>query len=269
MKRALIAFFFAGFFASQSLSGAELTAGAYGEGLKSSFTYFYQGAYLQFATKNNLYVAAAAAPALWYSFEEDKRLTFHAMTKKIPKYMQISSDLAPVFSFPIIPVAFFTYGLKKDDQVAVQFAKETFATMYLALVESAALSVIDIHERPKKDKLSQWETNFRGDSSFPSGHVVPYVALTLKTLQFYGPYYAAIPGALFVATSLQRVRDGKHYLSDVVGGFFLTVFASEGVREAAKNDSTSTAYRSLFSNKYKVGYIEHEGVIGPAVSFDW
>lgn len=269
MKRSLFTFLFLSLASIHSLKAAELTTAGYLDGLKSSFTYFYQGAYLQFTAENNLYVAAAAAPSLWYSFEEDKRITYHQMTKKIPKYMQISSDLAPVLSFPIIPVAFFTYGLKKDDAVAVQFAKETFATMYLALVESAALSVIDIHERPKKDKLSQWETNFRGDSSFPSGHVVPYVALTLKTLQFYGPYYAIAPGALFLATSIQRVRDGKHYLSDVVGGFFLTVFASEGVRKAAQNDNTTSTYKSLFNNNYRIGYIQHQGVIGPAVNFDW
>lgn len=269
MKRALFFSFLLSSLATHSLWAADLTAGAYGEGLKSSLTYLYRGSYLQFKAKNNLYVAAAAAPTLWYSFEEDKRLTFHSMTKSVPKYMQISSDLAPVISFPIIPLAFFTYGLKKDDSTAMQFAKETFATMYLALIESAALSVIDIHERPKKDKLSKWETNFRGDSSFPSGHVIPYAALTLKTLQFYGPYYAAVPGALFLATSLQRVRDGKHYFSDVVGGFFLTAFASEGVREAAKSDHTSSVYRSLFENNFTIGYIEHEGVIGPAVRLEW
>lgn len=269
MKFSFISFLISALVAVTPLRAEELTGPAYWDGLKTSFTYLYQGSYLQFTAKNNLYVAAAAAPALWYSFEEDKRITFHEMTKKIPKYMQISSDLAPVLSFPIIPVAFFTYGLKKDDSVALEFAKETFATMYLALVESAALSVIDIHERPKKDKLSKWETNFRGDSSFPSGHVVPYAALTLKTLQFYGPYYAMAPGALFLATSIQRVRDGKHYLSDVVGGFFLTVFASEGVRAAAGGNNATTAYKTLFNSNYRVGYISHEGVIGPAVNFDW
>ncbi len=266
MKRALLVFVFVLF--SKNLSAAELSGETYWEGLKSSVSLFYQGSYMQFTAKNNLYYAGAALPALWYSFEEDKRITRHQMKKHIPKYMQISSDLAPVLSFPIIPITAFSLGAKYDNPKAMQFAKETFATMYLALVESAALSLIDVHERPKKDKLSQWETNFRGDSSFPSGHVVPYAALALKTLQFYGPYWAALPSAVFLVTSIQRVRDGKHYLSDVVGGFFLTAFASEGVRKAGKYQDADVAYRSIFDS-YRIGYTSYEGVVGPMVSFDW
>mgnify|MGYP005685115783 FL=1 len=266
MKRALYVLLFLLF--SKNLSAADLTAETYWEGLKSSVTLLYQGSYMQFTAENNLYYAGAAVPALWYSFEEDKRITHHQMKKRIPKYMQVSSDLAPVLSFPIIPITVFSLGAKYDNPKAVQFAKETFATMYLALAESAALSVIDVHERPKKDKLSKWETNFRGKSSFPSGHVVPYAALTLKTLQFYGPYWAAVPGALFVATSFQRIKDGKHYLSDVVGGFFLTAFAAEGVRKAGKYQDTDTAYKSIFDT-YRIGYTAYEGVVGPMISFDW
>lgn len=224
---------------------------------------------MQFTAGNNLYIAAAAAPSLWYSFEEDKRITANARTKKIPKYMQISSDLAPALSFPLIPLAFFTYGSKTDNDRAVQFAKETFATMYLTLVESAALSVINIHERPDSGKLSKWETNFRGKSSFPSGHVVPYATFAIKTFQFYGPVAAIAPTALFLATSIQRVRDGKHYVSDVVGGFFLTAFASEGVRKAANYQGNNVVYRSLFEHNFRIGYAEHAGAIGPRLTFDW
>lgn len=268
MKRVLI-ILFASLFFNKSLSAADLTAETSWEGLKSSLTFLYQGSYMQFTAKNNLYVAAAAAPSLWYSFEEDKRLTNHARTKKIPKYMQISSDLAPVLSFPLIPIAFFSYGVKTDNDRAVQFAKESFATMYLALLESAAFSAVHIHERPDSGKLSKWETNFRGKSSFPSGHVVPYATFAIKTFQFYGPYYAIIPSALFLATSVQRVRDGKHYLSDVVGGFFLTAFASEGVRKAANYQGNNVVFRTLLNHNVNVGYTAYQGAIGPRLTFDW
>lgn len=268
MKRILIISLLSLFF-SKNISAAELDTQTAWDGLKSSLTYFYQGSYLQFTEKNNAYIAAAAVPSLWYSFEEDKRITNNARTKSIPKYMQITSDLAPVLSFPIIPIAFFSYGVKHDNEKAVQFAKESFATMYLALVESAALSAVNIHERPDSKKLSKWETNFRGKSSFPSGHVVPYATFAIKTFQFYGPYYAIIPSALFVATSVQRIRDGKHYLSDVVGGFFLTAFASEGVRKAANYSGNNVVYRSLFEHNFRVGYTAYEGAIGPQITMDW
>jgi membrane-associated phospholipid phosphatase len=256
---------------STTLSSAELTGNAYWEGLKSSVTLLYLGSYEQFRAENNLYYAAAAVPSMVFSFREDDRLTNHARTKKISKTMQIASDLAPALSFPVIPLAFLTYGIKKDDNRATEFAKEFFATMYLALLESAAFSVIDIHERPDNDKskLSKWETNFRGSSSFPSGHVIPYAALAFKTFQFYGPLYAAAPAALFVMTSIQRVRDGKHYFSDVVGAFFLTAFASEGVKKAGGFTENHPTYKFIFERNLQVGYIEHRGAVGPRISFNW
>jgi undecaprenyl-diphosphatase len=113
MKRAVLVTLF--FLFSKNLSAAELTTETYWEGLKSSVTLLYQGSYMQFTAKNNLYYAGAAIPALWYSFEEDKRITSNAMRKRIPKYMQISSDLAPVLSFPIIPIAVFSLGSKYDN----------------------------------------------------------------------------------------------------------------------------------------------------------
>lgn len=265
----MLIFSLASLFFTQTISAAELTPQTSWEGLKSSLTYFYQGSYRQLTAENNLYVAAAAAPSLWYSFKEDKRLTNHARTKKIPKSMQVSSDLAPVLSLPLIPIAFFSYGVKTDNDRAVQFAKESFATMYLALLESAALSAIPIHERPDTAKLSKWETNFRGKSSFPSGHVIPYATFAIKTFQFYGPYYAVIPSALFLATSIQRVRDGKHYVSDVVGGFFLTAFASEGVRKAANYQGNNIVYRALSKHNVSIGYASYQSAIGPRLSFDW
>lgn len=260
--------FFLTFFSIQTFAG-ELTSQSYLDGFKTGFQYMYQGAYQQFTEKNNLFIAAVAAPALYLSFEEDKRISNHAMTKKIHKYMSVPSDLAPVLSFPLIPLAFYTYGVKKDSDLALQFATESFATLYIALLESAALSALPIHDRPRESSLSGWETKFRQRSSFPSGHVIPYATFTFKAFQFFGPYYALLPGALFVATSMQRIRDGKHYLSDVVGSFFITAFASEGVRRAGHYSGNHPAYKAIFEHDLRIGYLEYRGVIGPRISFDW
>lgn len=246
---------------------AELNAEVYWSGLKTSFGLLARGSYLQFQERNNLYYAAAAAPALWYSFDQDKRISNNARTKSIPKIMELTSDLAPVLGLPLISFATFTYGVKYDDQKMVHFAQEYFGAMYLAFVESAAISLINIHERPSTEKLAKIETSLRGKSSFPSGHVIPYATLAFKTFQFYGPYAAIAPGALLMLTSIQRVRDGKHYLSDVVGGFFLSAFASEGVRRAGEYNGNHPAYKKLFENNVAIGVIEHDGVIGPKISF--
>ncbi len=252
----------------KSFSG-EITSQSYIDGFNTGFKYFYQGAYMQFTAENNAYIAAAAVPTLWYSFEEDKRITNHAMTKKVHNYMQISSDITPFLSMPILTFGFYTYGVKKDNSRAMQFATETFATLYLSLIESAALSFIDVHERPREDGLSGWETKFRQKSSFPSGHVIPYITFALKAYQFYGPYYAILPAALFVTSSMQRVRDGKHYFSDIVGAVFVTAFASEGVRKAGGYTDNHPAFKAIFERDFQVGYTVYQGAVGPRITFNW
>lgn len=266
MKNGLVLFLL--IISMQSTAG-ELTTKSYLDGLKTSFQYFYQGAYLQFTEKNNAAVTVVAVPSLWYAFEEDKRITNQQMTKKIHNYMKTASDLAPFLSMPILTSGFYSYGVLKDNTRAVQFATETFATLYLALIESSALSLIQIHERPRMSELSGWEKNFRSKSSFPSGHVIPYIAVAFKTYQFYGPYYAILPSALYVATAFQRMRSGRHYFSDVVGSIFLTAFAAEGVRKAGGFSENHPSFKRLFERDIQLGYISYMGTVGPKISFTW
>lgn len=254
---------------TKNLNAEILTFDTYWEGLKDGVSLMGKGSVDQFKEKNNLYIAVAAVPSLWWSFENDDRINENQKSKEISKFMQISSDLSPALSFPLIPYAFFTYGKVYDDVHSVQFAKEYFAALYLALVESAAISLIPVHERPNTENLSKLETAFRGDSSFPSGHVVPYATLAFKTFQFYGPLPALAPLALFVGTSYQRVRDQKHFFSDIVGGFFLSAFASEGVRRAGLYKNNHPIYREIFEHDVQVGVSSYRGVIGPRLSWNW
>ncbi len=48
--------------------------------------------------------------------------------------------------------------------------------MYLADLETMLISHLPVHDRPRTDHLEFSEKAFRGDSSFPSGHVIPYAA---------------------------------------------------------------------------------------------
>ena len=54
------------------------------------------------------------------------------------------------------------------------------------------------------------------------------MALTFKTFQFFGGYWATIPLALSYVASIQRMQDGKHWVSDIIGSFFLSAFALKG-----------------------------------------
>jgi undecaprenyl-diphosphatase len=260
---ALIALFL---FSFSSIASKEVGKDAWSD-FKTSFTWLFKGSVEQFKTKNNLYYAGAAVPALWFSFDQDDRLSAHAQTKSMPKRIEIQGDLGVVLSFPILHTGFYIYGRSTNNNHHVQFAMEYLSSMYLALGESALLSFIPVHERPDKEDLSKWETGFRGDSSFPSGHVIPYYGLFFKTLQFYGPGWAIPPAVLSVWAAMQRVRSGKHYTSDVVGSFFLMAFASEGVRQAANYDKNHSFYKWVFEHDATVSVIKHKGVYGPAVAW--
>ncbi len=234
-----------------------------------SLGYFARGAALQFTQVNNIGYALAATPALWFSFEEDERLIANARTKKLPKYIDLTGDLGVAFNFPLIPIGFYTYSRMTGQTRYAQFAMEYFATLYLTLAESGVMSFIPVHERPNQEGLSSWETSFRGNSSFPSGHIVPYSTLFFKTFQFFGPWWSIPPLVLTVWSSQQRVREGRHYVSDVVGAFFLTAFASEGVRAAAGYDQNHPLYKKWMERKIEVGITEYRGAIGPRFSYNF
>lgn len=267
-KKISIIFFLILLLSKNTFSG-ELNSEVYWEGLKSSFTLMANSSVEQFKEKNNAYALLIATPFLYYSFKEDDRISKNARTKKIPKSMQIASDLSPLFGLPLLSFATFSVGIKNDDEKLVQFGKEYFAALYLAFIESAAMSLIPVHDRPETSKLAEIESKLRGASSFPSGHVIPYATLALKTFQFYGPYMAIIPTSLMVMTSIQRVRDGKHYLSDVIGGFFLSVFASEGVRKMANYQSNNSTYKFLFEHDMSIGIMQYENVLAPKITINW
>lgn len=263
----LLLFFSLIFWSSASV--AQIANGKILEDLKTSFSYLAHGSYLQFTQKQNLYYLGAAAPSLWYSFDQDDRISALARRKRMPRHVDITGDLGVFLSFPVAPAGIYLWARSKENTHAMQFVLETLATTYLSLAESGILSFIDIHERPDTSNLSKWETNFRGDSSFPSGHMIPYAALTFKTFQFYGPYWAIAPMVLTVWASQQRLIDGKHYLSDVVGSFFLTAMASEGVRAAAGYSKNHPIYKWLFERNFQVGVLRHEQAIGPMVSLEF
>ena len=149
----------------------------------------------------------------------------------------------------------------------MQFMMEYASAMYLTLAETGILSYIQIHKRPSPHNISFWEKEFRGNSSWPSGHIVPYSALFFKTLQFYGPAWSTIPLALTLMSSLQRMQDGKHYLSDIVGAFFLSAIASEGVRKVANYNGNHGFYKRWIEHEAKVGMLRYKGAWGPIVSF--
>lgn len=244
----------------------KLATGDYKKDFFQTFSYLAHGSYLQFQQPQNILYAGAAVPALWFSFQEDDRLSNLARSKKMPKHIQVTGELGVFFNMPLVPAGVYFWARHKENTHVMQFMMETLATSWLALAESGLLSFIQIHERPDLRETDFWEEAFRGNSSFPSGHMIPYAALTFKTLQFYGPAWTVAPLVLTVWASQQRVMDGKHYVSDVVGSFFLAAFASEGVRAAAGYDNNHPTYKWLFEREFNLGIIRRDNAIGPLIS---
>lgn len=254
-------------FAVSSARGERVATGDPYQDLKTTFYYLYDGSLKQFQQKNNLYYAAAAAPALWYSFEEDDRISELLRRKKLRGHVNFVGDLGVALNFPFVPIGLYYLARAKKSQHNMQFMMEYISTLGIALIESGVLSFVQIHRRPSEQDLSFWEDSFRGESSFPSGHIIPYAALTFKTLQFYGPWWSLGPLLLTVWSSQQRIQDGKHYLSDVVGSFFLAAFASEGVRASAGYGQNHPWYRWLYESEARLGLIRKGRAFGPNLVF--
>ena len=240
------------------------------EDLGLFFDYLFRGSYLQFTQQNNLIYGASFAPLIWYSFEHDKRITNNLKGKDIPSPLKfIGQDLQIISGLPLIPWIIYQSGRSYNNNHRMQFALEYASAMYLAYLETSVLSFISVHKRPSTANLSKWETSFRGDSSWPSGHVIPFGVLTFKTLQFYGPWWSLIPAVLTLAGAYQRVQSQKHFSSDIIASFLLCAWASEGVRTAANYRGNHPFYRRVFEGKVSMGLIYHQGVYGPEISWNY
>ena len=257
------------FIAIVQVSSAKVAQGEFKKDFYTSLDYFFKGSYTQFTTKTNLYYLAPTIGTTWYAFEEDRRHSEKSRQKKIPKHIDLTGHIGIPLNFPIVHTGAYFLGKKSGDQHMMQFAMEYFSAMYLTLLETGAISYIHVHDRPVAEDVSFWEEAFRQESSFPSGHVVPYTVLFFKTFQFYGPYWAIIPGVLSYWASLQRMRDGKHYLSDILGAFWLSAFASEGVRKVAGYNKNHSLYRFIFEHDAKIGLLRHRGAYGPKIVFSF
>jgi undecaprenyl-diphosphatase len=254
---------------STFLKAEILVTGNPKEDLYSTVDLFLKSSYRQFTVKNNLFYGATGIGASWYAFEHDDRLSNHSQQKEIKSHVDFVGDMGIAFNFPILHLSMYYAGKNTNNKKLMQFSMEYAAAMYLTLAETGILSYISIHERPNKEGLSDWETKFRADSSWPSGHIVPYAALFFKTLQFYGPVYALGPAVLTLWSGMQRVREGRHYHSDVISSFFLTGLASEGVRAVAGYDGNNSLYKWVFEHQAQVSIIKDRKRAGARISFTY
>lgn len=125
------------------------------------------------------------------------------------------SVLAPFFCMPFFALGMYLVGYQS-------FAKSVFICQSVALILSGIMSFIPFHERPSKDNLTFWDTRFRGPSSFPSGHVIPYTVLTYYSFKHFGVLIALLFFIFLACTIYERLIRKRHYLIDILGGVLLS-----------------------------------------------
>lgn len=221
---------------------------------KTALRYMWEGSYTQFTLKQNAIWLGVSAPFLYYSFDQDDHVASRYKNHQKDDYDRLLEAISIASAFPLFHVGSYLVGKKRGDDKLVSFSIELFSTTYLVMIESGLLSHIQIHRRPDESNINFWEKRFRGDSSFPSGHIVPMMALTIKSLQYYGPMASLAPAVLTFLLAQERLRNRKHHLSDVVGAVFLTIFASEGVRVASQKNYQSSWHEWLFGKKGQLNF---------------
>ncbi len=232
-----------------------------------SLSYMGKGSYLQFSEAPSIFMGAVGAAALVATFSQKEKIETGLRSSEASKSEKIISDLNILFSLPIIPISTWYFAKKRNDQKLRMFAKEYFSTLYLTKAEVLMFSFIPINDRPNSDGINAFEKNFRGKSSFPSGHMVPASTLFWKTFQYYGPLYAAVPAAWTVVTGYQRVNSKRHHITDVVGTFFFAGMASEGVRIAADHKNNHPLYKWIFEHRLSFNFFKGKDAIQTTIDF--
>lgn len=252
-----------------AITPADLKFNARDDFLKS-MEWAYKGSYKQFErTQNLLFFGIAALSTIYFIRNDDRLSALSSKRNKNEKLLRNISDASIFFNTPILPAVFYSIGVSNKDEKMVRFSQEYLAALTLTLVETAAISIIPVHQRPDGKELSFWEKAFRGQSSFPSGHVVGYAILASKSFQFYGPHYGLIPLGLTLAVAYERVHSEKHFASDVVASGFLSFLASEGVRYASDYKGNHPIYEWFFNHDFSMDYIRKDNIPGLRFSFTY
>lgn len=234
---------------------------------KTTLDWMVKGSYMQFTETSSLVVLGASVVFFIPFWNSDKRLSANLAKKKDYDYEGWASSLGVAANFPILSLTTYAIGRSKDNEKLIKYSQEVTAATTLALVEASVISIVPLHPRPSPDNLSVWETAFRYESSFPSGHTVGWNVITFKTFQYYGIWPALAPATLTYFASVERVKTDKHYLSDVIGSSVIALMASEGVRAAAEHKDNHPAYKWIFEHDFKVGFSRIEDKSVGTVSF--
>lgn len=133
-----------------------------------------------------------------------------------------------ILNVPVLPLGAYTLGRATGDAKMRAFGLELGALQLILSAEVILVSQIPFHKRPiirrgDLDESDQEAANrfFRGQSSYPSGHMIGVTALMYESWMWYG-WEMGVPATLAtIFVGLARVEEGQHYVTDVVGSVML------------------------------------------------
>ena len=208
-----------------------------------------EGFWRQFTYKSSLATLTGGAGAVWLADANDRSWSASMSGNDF-----FTSDIVSVLgdetsiALGLTPLISFYLSRWLEDEKMYRFSVETFASLSIAWVETMALSQIDYHIRPRDEgpdpATGFFDTAFRGSSSWPSGHLIKPFTLTFKMLDYYGWKAAIIPAGLTVLAAGNRIADGSHYPSDIVGAGVLSLaahIATKKISDRKRNLHVSVA----------------------------
>ncbi|MEJ5165571.1 MAG: phosphatase PAP2 family protein, partial [Thermoanaerobaculia bacterium] len=141
----------------------------------------------------------------------------------------------------------FIFSIFKKDSKVEKLAFELFEINLLSDFSVNFLQKGFGRERPKESRGDPYNF-FKGGNSFPSSHSLHLWALAYTLSQYY-PEYRKIIFVFPVLTSLERILEDHHFLSDVVSGAIFGMVLSKFVFKLNQKYSNFLFYPVINKDK--------------------
>ena len=196
----------------------------------------WKASYTQLLDAENLTILGVGGLATWAADANDD-----GWLRKLRSRDYLTNDVMSVIgdetalAMAAVPLATWLLANRFEDEKLRSFSLETLSGITLVYAETLLIAhAIPTHERPRDldgDPASSFfDTAFRGNYSFPSGHLIGPLMVTLKAWDYYGWKAAIVPATVTTVSAFNRIGDGSHYPSDVVAATVLSISAHLSTR---------------------------------------
>jgi len=200
----------------------------------------WDSSYSQLAHADTLSTLGIGALAVWAADDRDD-----AWLDKLRQREYLTNDIVSfvgdetALALTAVPAITWLLANQSEDEKLRRYSIETMSAISLVYAETLFIAhVIPTHDRPRDSEgnpaTSFFDTAFRGEYSFPSGHMIAPFLVTMKTWDYYGWQAAFLPATVTAVSAFNRIADGSHYPSDVVASAVLSLSAHWATRRTTR-----------------------------------